>query len=779
MHNVRTGLRRLSPLLALTLCLGMVPAFIAASGAPTVHAAPVPHATAAVTANPVSGAGGSAVTVTGANIPYTDTAVMLKFVDKLGTNTALTTTSPITTDSTGAFTASVIVPPTAAIGPGDVMASVSTTVLLAPFDVRPSATLIGLAPTSAIPGSSIAVTGTGFVATGPFTLTFTEGTSVTTLFTGTTTAQGTFSQAVTIPGSAANGAATVTASDNDSNSAQAAFTVVRNGAPTVAVTPTTALTNTTLTLTGVNFAAGKPITVTFGQGTTSVVLISGTVSTNSSGAFTTTVTVPATASVGAATFTATDSSLNQGVTAFTVGSPVNVNNGPTTAYFAEGYTGLLATNKRATYDETLSILNANPFTATATITYLVEGANPVGLTREVPPSSTLLESVNTDVGTDKSVAAIVSSPSKISVQRVIRRTGVNGAVLDADASLGSPNLAKTIYFPEGYIGISFQEYLTLANPGSVPANVTATFAPEANTASGAPAVTATVPPNGRVTINVRRAGLSLSNKSVGLIINSDQPIMAERVLYFGNGDGSAKFGSTASPGVQTAASQYVFAYGSSGGTGLAQSAGDQSFITVLNPNTASNSTTVTAQFYDTKGNLIGTASTTVAGGTRQTIRINSVLKNYVGIYSTVLSASSPFVAEKPQYYGGSPNDAQHPGVALSGITTGVSSASFPDLSLSSLTGAAQQQTIFLYNPTTSPIVVTGTYYSAGGATKTVSYNVAASNIATVNVNSDAASLPTGALGATFSVSSGSFVATEIGNTTDGLSYTGTQGVPAP
>ena len=39
MHNVRTGLRRLSPLLALTLCLGMVPAFIAASGAPTVHAA--------------------------------------------------------------------------------------------------------------------------------------------------------------------------------------------------------------------------------------------------------------------------------------------------------------------------------------------------------------------------------------------------------------------------------------------------------------------------------------------------------------------------------------------------------------------------------------------------------------------------------------------------------------------------------------------------------------------------------------------------------------------
>ena len=62
--------------------------------------------------------------------------------------------------------------------------------------------------------------------------------------------------------------------------------------------------------------------------------------------------------------------------------------------------------------------------------------------------------------------------------------------------------------------------------------------------------------------------------------------------------------------------------------------------------------TVIAQFYDVTGRSLGTASVTVAPGTRQTINVNAVTNNVDGIHSTVLTSASPFVAEQPQYYGG-------------------------------------------------------------------------------------------------------------------------------
>jgi hypothetical protein len=412
------------------------------------------------------------------------------------------------------------------------------------------------------------------------------------------------------------------------------------------------------------------------------------------------------------------------------------------------------------------------------ITYLIQGGNPVVVTRNITPNATLRESVNADIGPDRVAAALVGSAARVSAERIIRRVAAGGVTLDANSSLGNPNLGTTFYFAEGYTGISFQEYLTVASPGPADAHVTVTFAPQAAAAAGAPSETFTVPAHGRATRNIRRDTLGLANKSVGMIVTSDQPIMAERVLYWGDGNGSAKYGSTAKAGLQTVANQYLFAYGSAGGTGLAQRAGDQSFVTVLNPGISPISATVVAQFYDVAGHALGTTSVAVAPGTRQTINANAVVHNTSGIYATVLTSSSPFVAEKPQYYGGSPNVGTHPGVAPAGAPAGVTSAAFPDLSLVSPLGQAQQQTVFLYNPTTTPITVTAAYYSSSGS-KSVAYAVAARSITIVNVTGDAAALPAGVLGGAFMVTStganDSFVATNIATTADGRSYTGTQG----
>jgi Flp pilus assembly CpaE family ATPase len=61
----------------------------------------------------------------------------------------------------------------------------------------------------------------------------------------------------------------------------------------------------------------------------------------------------------------------------------------------------------------------------------------------------------------------------------------------------------------------------------------------------------------------------------------------------------------------------------------------------------------------------------------------------------------------------------------------------------------------------------------------VDYKVAPGSITTVDVNTDAAALHAQALGGTFVVASGgaqdSFVATNVANSVDGRSYTGTQG----
>jgi len=729
-----------------------------------------------IAAAPSTSLPGTTTTITGTgfaiNQPITVTFTQGALVTDL-------TPSSLTTSDTGLFTATVTVPGNAQIGAAALTArdrdNNSATVA---FTVG-GAARIGATPNTSLPGATTTITGTGFAINEPVTVTFTQGALVTDVSTNTitTTNTGLFTATVTVPGNAPAGTAALTARDRDNNSATTSFTVTRTGVPTVVVSPTNTTPGSTVAVTGTGFAVSQPLTLTFGQGANVTNLISGTVSTDAAGVFTTTTVIPSTAITGTAAITATDRSGNTGAGAFNVAFPFNANNGPTTLYFAEGYTGLLTTNHKATFDETLSILNANPFTATVQIQYLIEGGSPVVVTRSIAPTSTLRESVNTDVGSDKNVAAVVSSASRVTAERIIRRTGAAG-VLDANSSLGNPNLGKTFYFAEGYTGASFQEYLTLANPGNTTANVTVNFAPQGATGSVTQTLTLQIPPQGRVTRNIRRDTLGIPNKSLGLVVTSDQSIMAERVLYFGDGDGSAKYGSTAKAGIQTVGNQYIFAYGSAGGAGLAQRPGDQSFVTVLNPGTSPVSSTIVAQFFDALGRNIGSTSLAVAPGTRETLNANQAVSNTASIYATVLTSASPFVAEKPQYFGGSPNTGAHPGVAPTGAPAGVKSAAFPDLNLVDAAGQAEQQTVFLYNPTSAPIAVTGTYYSGNGSKSQV-YSVPAGNIVTVNVNTDAAGLPAGALGATFTVTStganDSFVATNIANTTDGRSYTGNQG----
>jgi hypothetical protein len=86
---------------------------------------------------------------------------------------------------------------------------------------------------------------------------------------------------------------------------------------------------------------------------------------------------------------------------------------------------------------------------------------------------------------------------------------------------------------EGSVGGSGQDqtYILLANPGTQPAAITATFL----RASGAPVIkTFTVPANRRLNIAVAGPGSDvpeLQDEPFGAIIEATQPIVVERSLY--------------------------------------------------------------------------------------------------------------------------------------------------------------------------------------------------------------------------------------------------------
>lgn len=610
---------------------------------------------------------------------------------------------------------------------------------------------------------------------------------------------GAINAAVSLPTQAAGGAATISTQAPGYPALVGQFQIN----PTITFTPTVVPPGGTFSVSGDGFTPQRTMNFTIG-GLAATTTVPVTVSTT--GHFAVSFSLPSTVPLGPTTFTAADSAgLGPVAAPFTVGTPVptpvatatagatpigtTVAGGATNAYFAEGYTGQAATNGTASFAETLNMLNPSPTAAALTITYYSQdGTPPVVISRTVPPASSLTESVNADVGADRIVGAEVTSTHRVFVTRTIERQAVKGARLDASTSLPTTAPALTWGFPEGYTGITFQEYLTLLNPSMSPATVTVTLAPQAAGAAGARVLTETVPAQSRRTVNIRALNQGDTAQSVGMLVTSTVPIVAERVEYFGDGAGSAKFGSTVSPGIAAPATQLRFPVLSSGGSasdsrGVAQALGDQAYITILNPALTGSPVQVAAAFANASGISLGQVVTVdVPPGTRRTIVVNAGIgAGAAGPVSAVLNASGPIEAEAAQYVGGSPNSGPHPGVAFAGVATPTTELFLTNLATAQASGTPVKRTLFLFNPSGSAEQIAATYLGAGGATATATYTVAAGNIVTINVSQDTQAIgPSPALGVELrqvSGTGGGFLAAAVGVTLDGLSATEDVGAP--
>jgi hypothetical protein len=336
----------------------------------------------------------------------------------------------------------------------------------------------------------------------------------------------------------------------------------------------------------------------------------------------------------------------------------------TTSYFADGYTGTAAVDGKVTFTERLFFYNHSSMSSRVSTTYDVY--NPANESRTVvtkqdtvAAGATVSRLVNQDVGNDRMVSATVKVSAGVAAQEVITRTRSDGTPLEAGSSVGSTHLAITWYLAEGYIGESLQEYITLYNPSSTLAHAQIHYLPD-GTAAPAP-VSVPVPAQGQVTINMRSQYNQLlpkGSKNVAAQITADLPIAVDRAMYWGDGSGSAKYGYARSPAIAAGLrSQYLALLPTSGGS--------QSFVTVLNPNDGTATTSL--RLLNASGNTLKTVAVSIGGHTRHTFMVNSILSgDNRNVSAGLLSSSMPVVAEAALYYGGSPNVGRHPGKLMQG-----------------------------------------------------------------------------------------------------------------
>ena len=706
--------------------------------------------------NPSSGSPGSKVNIGAPVGSFTaNSSVFISFLDQRGVSS--TPLGSFTSDGAGGLAAlGVVLPAQTTAGYGTIAATdTRNQTLTALFQITPGLVVSSGSP---LPGGLLTLTGDGFAGLNPISF-LSGGAPLTTGSAVTTDASGHFVATVTLPAAAVQSSTIqILASDR----VHVAVLVVQIGSLTPTITAATVTTPTS------TFSAG-------GQPTIPII----------------TPPPSRTPTPGSRTPTPTITPTRVPGTPGTSTPVVTPSTGPnlTIAYFAEGYTGQAKTNKRATFNEELAILNPNSAPAAVSIHYVIAGhIGPLVVTRVLRAGSVLRESVNQDVGPDQIVAAVVTSPQHLYVVRTINRIAADGRRLDGSTTGPLTAPAANFGFAEGYTGASFQEYLTLFNPATAAARVTIRLAPQAADSSRARIITLSVPPQSRVTKSVREVNVGAGTSSVGMLVNSSIPLVAERVEYFGDGVGSGKFGATVSGGLPPASDQLRIGAGFSGGTttdsrGRSQPSGDQEYVTLLNPNLGGKDASVTVGFNDAAGRALGNGLTvSVPPGTRQTVGANAAIgARAAGPFSVTLSAADKvsIQAEAAQYFGGSPNLGQHPGVALAALTAPVGDAYFADLSTSGADGTVLARMVYLYNPLTSPCHVAATYVGPTGATVHATYTVGANGIVPIDVGKEIRNaIQPGAVGGFFHSDDGYFVASSIARTADGQSTIESLGAPS-
>ncbi|HEY8551729.1 MAG TPA: hypothetical protein VIL35_17355 [Vicinamibacterales bacterium] len=280
-----------------------------------------------------------------------------------------------------------------------------------------------------------------------------------------------------------------------------------------------------------------------------------------------------------------------------------------------------------------------------------------------------------------------------------------------------PRLPNTWTLAEGATGF-FAERLALANPDSVPADVTITFL---RPSPAAPIVRQySLQPYGRLTINVNEIP-GLAQADVSAVVNvTNGGVVAERTMFWGD----QFYGGHTAKAIQRTGTQWY----------LAEGAANHFFDTfILLANASSSTARVTLTFLlDPSGTYTRTYD--VPANSRMTVYTNAVVDEagrqplFGQSFATRITSNVPIAVERAMYFSNA---------RVFNGGHGAAAVAAPQRNwyvAEGSTGSFFSTFLLLANPNTSPVNATVRFLRPGGQTLTRTYSLAAQSRKTIVVS---------------------------------------------
>jgi hypothetical protein len=303
-------------------------------------------------------------------------------------------------------------------------------------------------------------------------------------------------------------------------------------------------------------------------------------------------------------------------------------------YFAEGTTRDNPVD--GTFEEWLCIQNPNDQDTRVEITYMLGTGETMTTEHVVQATSRKTVDVMLEIGKDRDVSVLLESDLPIVAERPMY-FDYHGAWPGGHVTSGSRGPQGAQYFAEGCTREGFEEWLCIQNPGEKTAEVELTYQVSGE---GEKTETVQVGPTTRHTVDV--AGAVGLNKDVSVALSSDNPIIAERPMYFnyhGQWPGGHDVMGAANP-----ASTIYFAEGTTRYNPV--DGYFEEWICIQNPGEVKAEVDIT--FMKTDGEEVD-YSITVDPNDRKTVNVNDVLGLDVDSAIRIVS-DQPVVAERPMYF---------------------------------------------------------------------------------------------------------------------------------
>jgi autotransporter-associated beta strand protein len=304
-------------------------------------------------------------------------------------------------------------------------------------------------------------------------------------------------------------------------------------------------------------------------------------------------------------------------------------------FFAEGSQGFFQTF--------VLVINPNATPTDVTFTFLREADTPVTKTITVGASTRLtLDCGSVPDIVNRSFGITVHATQPIMAERSMYfGTTATRLWSGGTESAGVTALSTHWFMAEGATGGFFDTFILLSNPNSTPANVTLQYLLDTGDTVTVPK---TIGANARLTTNIEsEADARLHNAAVSTVVTSDQPIIAERSMYWPGaavpwGEGHNSFG------VVDAGLHWGLAEGRVGGP-----LNFHTYILLANPqSTAAN---VTVNFLRESGAPV-VKTFTVPPTSRFNIDTSSVTELHNESFGTEIQVTNnvPIIVERSMYW---------------------------------------------------------------------------------------------------------------------------------